>query len=507
MEKQLKHILKSIEGRGIKLATLLSKIEFEQNPQKELLFQEGAMIRLYLYKVIKGFKSYKKLLVDLKENEEDTYALGFWKDENNQLILPSKRTFNLFCQEKRKDLNEIAQLILRCTAENGVVLDLKIVKKEIEKRRKKKLNERRGCEQAIKLVKKIVYPMVKIPIHHNSKFTTKDLLDVLTHVAYSHDFTNNGSNIFKELYPNKEVPSAEVMMYHFSKLDSVDEIMRVAQILFRTILKYAKKNYKILGLRKYMIAYDVHNVPYYGDKNDPYVCGSKHERGTSHFFKYLTCSVVVAGTRFCIDCVPIHSIDKIEDLLAESLSRVRRLVKIDKVLLDRGFDKVKVINVLKAFNFDFIMPKIRTPPVKEWMMKSEGCKSRCIKDFIIGDKVKAKTNLYLVDDENGVKRAFSSNLDIPEQLAHHYFRFYKARWGIETKYRQLDHDFKARTTSKDYHIRFFYFMFSILLYNLWILVNLCVSLTFFKRAPEKPLITAKMFAVILYRVKYEDLPA
>ena len=37
---------------------------------------------------------------------------------------------------------------------------------------------------------------------------------------------------------------------------------------------------------------------------------------------------------------------------------------------------------------------------------------------------------------------------------------YSKRWGIETGYRNLDHDFKAKTTTRNYHIRLFYFLFS-----------------------------------------------
>jgi len=73
------------------------------------------------------------------------------------------------------------------------------------------------------------------------------------------------------------------------------------------------------------------------------------------------------------------------------------------------------------------------------------------------------------------------------------------RWGIETGYRQFDHDFKAKTTTKNYHIRLFYFLFSVCVYNLWVLVNICVSLSLYGRLSEKPIITCKLFAVVLLK--------
>ena len=64
---------------------------------------------------------------------------------------------------------------------------------------------------------------------------------------------------------------------------------------------------------------------------------------------------------------------------------------------------------------------------------------------------------------------------------------------------------EIKETSKNYKIRLFYFLFSCCLYNLWVLVNICVSMTVYGRIRDKPIITAKMFAVILYRIKLDYL--
>jgi len=45
---------------------------------------------------------------------------------------------------------------------------------------------------------------------------------------------------------------------------------------------------------------------------------------------------------------------------------------------------------------------------------------------------------------------------------------------IETFYR-VNQDFKAKTTSKKYVVRFFYLIFSACLYNLWILASILVG--------------------------------
>ena len=72
-------------------------------------------------------------------------------------------------------------------------------------------------------------------------------------------------------------------------------------------------------------------------------------------------------------------------------------------------------------------------------------------------------NVIIVEDDNGIKRAFASNIKFNEDdvnISERIFMIYSKRWGIETTFRVLKHSFKAKTTSKNYFIRLFYFLFS-----------------------------------------------
>jgi len=512
IEIELNKTFESVSEKWIKTSSVLKKLDLQLVEQRQSKFNPESLIKLYLYRRIKGINYYEKLIKHLEMNESDSYDLGLSNGNENKLEFPTKRAFNKFFKNKIDDnlklqLDNISKDILRIATQKGVVLDLELVNKAIKDKKDKKREKRKAFHEATKLVKKLVYPQIDIKIKENGKFTTKDLLDVLVHVAYSHDFTTNGSSTFQELYPDAKAPSGDLMLYHFSKLQSVEKIKEMFESIFDVIFNFSKQNYKLLNRRKVDIAYDIHKVPYYGDKNNPYVTEGKHERGTTHFYQFLTCSIVVAGQRFSLDAIPIHKFDNIYDLVNQSLTRVKKKVKIDKAYLDRGFDRSKIINVIKAHKVKFIMPKIKSETVKAWMRKSEECKSRVIKNFEIGrGEHKAIVNLILVDDKEGIKRAFITNFHIPEQLSNYLYTWYFKRWGIETGYRQFDHDFKAKTTTKNYHIRLFYFLFSVCLYNLWVLVNICVSLTLYGRLSEKPIITSKLFVVVLYKVTYEDPP-
>ncbi len=397
-------------------------------------------------------------------------------------------------------LDSIAERILATATQKGILLDIEIVKRSLKKKKK---NNRKEINEAVKLVKKLVYPQIEIKIKQNAKFTTKDLLDILVHVAKNNDFCNNGCSTFKEIYPEKEVPHGNTMMYHFNKLKDEEEIREMYRKIFDVIFNFTKRNYSLLR-RKLDIAIDIHNLPYYGDKNDFFVRGGKHERGTNYFLQFITCSIVVAEKRFTIDAIPIMPLDDVNSLLEELITRVKSKISINHAYLDRGFDNIKTINLLKKHRIEFLMPKVRTETVKQYMDKYEGCKAKIIEDFERGkEENKATARLVLVDDEQGIKRCFITNINIPEQLAHYLYDLYSKRWGIETGYRNMDKDFKPRTTSKNYCIRLFYFLFSVCLYNLWVLTNICIGLVIHDRVPEKPLITAKLFAIILNRVQIE----
>lgn len=54
-------------------------------------------------------------------------------------------------------------------------------------------------------------------------------------------------------------------------------------------------------------------------------------------------------------------------------------------------------------------------------------------------------------------------------------------------------DFLAWTTSKDYCVRVFYFGFAVLLYNMWLLVDLLVQVSLGVEHRYKPRVTAKRF--------------
>jgi len=212
----------------------------------------------------------------------------------------------------------------------------------------------------------------------------------------------------------------------------------------------------------------------------------------------MTLAVVTPRQRFTLMCVPMHTLSPRYRCVKELLEYARSKVKIRNCYLDRGFNSSQIINIFKEMKINFLMPQTKNVRIKKLIEKYADSKAVIINDYEMGNERLTEistSNLILVDNQEGVKMAFVTNLKVPPEKAHTLFGLYKARWGIETSYRLIANDFRPKTTSKNYIIRLFYFLFSISLFNLWILINMLIS----KNKPdEENIISAKLFGMSLY---------
>lgn len=117
-----------------------------------------------------------------------------------------------------------------------------------------------------------------------------------------------------------------------------------------------------------------------------------------------------------------------------------------------------------------------------------------------GTQERAGTNLVLLpstkDEEKTVAFVTSKDVKAGTETERKYTRGvinrYGRRWGIENSYETIK-DFLAWTTSKDFGVRLFYFGFAVLLYNMWLLVDLPVQVSLEIEHRYKPRVTAKRF--------------
>src|SRR3989338_83439 len=397
-ENQVGEILQKLGQKLVKVSSVLSYLDISpiasQIQQRESIYSVDSLLKLYLYKRVKGFTTYPILTKNLEESKDCLLKLGLQS-------IPTKQNFNHFFKSKVNSqmldiLDRTAEKVLAVATQKKCILDLEIVKKNISDYKNKAREETKVLKQSTKLLKRLIYPQIKIKMGKNSRFTTKDLLDILVHIAQTHDFANNGCKSFNDLYEDKDVPDSDTLLYHLKKIGSIEDIRNVFAGVTEVMLNFAKQNYNLFNRRKLDIAYDIHKIPYYCNINDDYVKGSKNERGTSYFYHFLTCDIVVAGKKFTIDVLPVHPLDAVEDLLDESLKKIKRNIHIDRVFLDRGFANSKCVISLKKHNLNFVMPIARNDRIKQWMDKSEACQARLIENYEVTLQSNVFVNLYFL---------------------------------------------------------------------------------------------------------------
>jgi len=377
---------------------------------------------------------------------------------------------------------------------NGMV-NTKIAKINVENTRLPRI------KAAISFASKEVFPLIHLSLHHNARYTNENFLNLLSYMATRHIFAHGGVGDY-ELETGSRSPKSNTLLYHIRNLKT-NQIMQKFDRANDTIFSIARKN-KILKPKEPVdLAVDLHDVPYYGDKTDKMVVGTKPTRGTCYAFQFGCVSIVEGGKRFIIHTQPRGHLMTPTDVAMKLIDyAIGCGFKINRVFLDRGFFGTEMFEFLEMRHLKYIMPAIRRKGriMKMLVKENDG---KILHHVMTGWSVlttkrafKAKTNMKVyVKEINKVVYGFFTNLTDEEIKKNEVALLYSKRGGIETAFRQLAHDFRAKTTSKKYPVRLFYFLFSVLLFNLWILVNAIAR--FAEKRKNPVVVPARRFGVIL----------
>lgn len=317
------------------------------------------------------------------------------------------------------------------------------------------------------LVRNKIYRNVDLKLHHNSKYTQEDILNTLALVGKEGRFVNDVAKNLRYKTRNN-TPHGNTVLHHLRKLDSL-EIFSMFSTINNKIIIIAKQ-YGFFN-KPVDVAIDFTDWMYYGDPDDDMIVGTKEKNGTSFCYQFATINIVEKGRRFTLAVIPVKPMYKYPEIYVKELLEIAESkVKIRNVYVDRGFFGIGVINYLEDNGYNYLMPAKKnyrisrvmkensTPSVVPYTMKNNTTRK------------KASFNLVIVRGRDNKKKVFATNLDITPENVKDCFRLYKKRWGIETSYR-VKNEFRPKTCSKNYVIRLFYFMFSVTMYNLWVLLN------------------------------------
>ena len=258
---------------------------------------------------------------------------------------------------------------------------------------------------------------------------------------------------------------ADTVFYHLEKL-SLEDIEQLLKHRVKRAVKLAKRRF---GNRKFAVAIDYTDEMFYGDEENAPVVGTKHKAGSNYAFKYLTVNIVMPGCRFFLFTYPVFErgdnwiyVEKVLDLLEEFS------VKTYVLLLDKEFNDGKTLDLLHDRCYKYVIPADQDSKFERWK-QAVGRFPAIFRGWTVAE---VETVLVMLEEEGHVY-GYLTNLqeDFYRDNAFVLSELYSKRWGIETAHRVED-DFRIYTTTRNGMIRYFFFVISVLIYNLWVWVNL-----------------------------------
>jgi putative transposase len=272
----------------------------------------------------------------------------------------------------------------------------------------------------------------------------------------------------------------------------MEELSTVYQQATEDVLILAKNRGLLNG--PVTVAIDLSDERYYGDRNDPMVVGAEYKLGTTKVYRFATLTVTEKHCRIVIRAIPVGEGFKKHEVVTDLVSYAKERIEIGLVCMDRGFHSTEVYSNLDAMGMKYLIPAVMTsrtvwairakepPKIIPFVVKSRGrCKS-------------VQTNLVVVLDDDMERMFYFTNMELDRMHTRQLNNLYAKRWGAETAFREMK-KFRPKTTSKNYVIRLFYYLFSMCLYNLWEYTNMLLSVIIMKQ--KIPDMTTLLFGILL----------
>ena len=300
-------------------------------------------------------------------------------------------------------------------------------------------------------------------------YDDEEILRTLLFLSIRNRYPENGCERYKEIIGKS--PDADTL-YRRINMKNREEILRE----FFSIQKEISAKLRKRRIGRILALIDEHEIPWYG-KGNSYVVGTNNFDGTKLCFKYITINALIDDYRICLFALPVTPFSRKDKLVDELLSVAERWLRIGIVLFDRGFSKdSKILKVVEKHGLKYIAPIEKRDRIKKIANFGDGVNPFYHTDYEFG-KEKAKTNLFFIPNEKRNKEkwknyhTFCTNIDVRKTNIEYLADLYRKRWNIENFYRDVENNFMIKTKTADFIARYFFFLFTSILYNLWYFIR------------------------------------
>jgi len=303
--------------------------------------------------------------------------------------------------------------------------------------------------------------------YRKNAVTIKNISSTLIEASLNSAFVNESCK------STEEISKSQIIYRKLDlNLNELESKFRENANKFLNLLKIYSRN------RKFILSFDETEDPFYGKfnkaENNLYLHNLVYEtKGAKYCYKYLTLAITCNdGIRYILDGIILKRGDYVEDYIYDMIKFVKDKILIEVVLFDRGFGW-GVIYKLRELNVKYlIFWKKQGSWYKKYfdkMKDGEFCElSKSYKYNRNKTNYKINSKFVLIKQHEYKNKKYdwiyATNLNL--KSAKQYVMRYKKRWGIETIFRVTD-DIRIYTTSTNPLIRYFLFIFTCFVYNIW----------------------------------------
>jgi len=363
------------------------------------------------------------------------------------------------------------------------------------------MSSTKNKKQIGKKVNKIIFGLltknISFSMKDNTHYKLCILLKCIVFCAMRELYFESGLEEFTNRIKQK-TPNADTVNRRIRKKTKEE----IAEEFMKTQDKILSKFRKARLLNRRVTAFiDKTEIPYWGDKNDKGIVGTKKQKGTYYCFKYITINILVKKVKLCLHILPVTAFSNNTKLVDELITVTKKKdVRIGAVLVDREFANSKIIPVFEKHQVKYLAPIEKNPKIKN-LISMNVWKEKYIHNIYEFEN-RVCTTLFFIRNDTVFDgntpiwkcyHVFCTNLCVTDENRGILAEVYRRRWNIENFYRDGKGNFLVKTKSKEFNVRMFFFLLCALLYNLWQLIRMVAGNT---------IITAQHWKTEVYELLY-----
>ena len=252
-----------------------------------------------------------------------------------------------------------------------------------------------------------------------------------------------------------------------------------------------------------VVAIDMHLIPRYDRTRGEELARSRYKNGTKYFERYITIQCVNDGARLNLGCLPVPALESVPGMVRALMERcMADGIRIKLCPFHREFFSAENISNLNEMGTNHLMPCSNTHGVVEGLRRFAADPRRDTMSCILtGRNVSSPYNMVIVERRRRDSRkaptapenryiGFATNMPWVDVI------IYAVRWGIESGYARVE-AMRAKTRSRRPGARLFCFVYSLMVFNMWVMARALLSSSGLPLARRKMTITQLAFKEVL----------